>query len=136
MNGTIKWIDGFKFEGSADSGHPIILDAAEHAGGTNQGPRPMELLLLALGGCTGMDIIVILKKMRKEIESFEIKLEAERAGEHPKVFTKIRVTYLLKGKDLKASDVERAIGLSKEKYCSVGGMLNKVADIDYQFKIL
>ncbi|MEW5806241.1 MAG: OsmC family protein [Acidobacteriota bacterium] len=136
MKGTIKWREGMKFEAYSTSGHTIIMDAAPEVGGSNQGPRPMELVLLALGGCTAMDVISILKKMRKEIESFEIKLEAERAEEHPKVFTNIKVLYTLKGKNLKEAEVERAMNLSKDKYCSVGRMLNKVAKLAYQFLIL
>ncbi len=136
MKGTIKWKEGFNLEAISNSGHSIIMDAAQESGGTDKGARPMEFLLLALGGCTAMDILVILKKMRKEIESFEVQMEAERAEEHPRVLTKIKVLYLLKGKDLKESEIERAVNLSKDKYCSVGAMLNKVAEIDYQFKIL
>ena len=136
MKSTFQWMKGMKFEASGISQHAVVMDAANEFGGQNQGPRPMELVLFALGGCTGMDILSILKKMRKEVESFEIKIEADKAEEHPKVFTHIRVLCLLKGKDLKEKDVEKAINLSKDKYCSVGAMLGKTAILDYQFEIL
>ncbi len=136
MKAIAKWVKGMLFEASGTSEHIVSMDADTEFGGEDKGVRPMELFLFGLGGCTGMDVLSILKKMRKELESFEIKIEADRAENHPKVFTHIRLLYILKGKDLKEKDVEKAVNLSKERYCSAGVMLGKSAKLDYQFKIL
>ena len=136
MKVTVKWKEGMNFEATGNSHHVISMDAAEEVGGKNLGPRPMELLLFGLGGCTGMDVISILRKMRKEVESFEMEIDADRSEDHPKVFTHIRVKYLLKGKNLEERDVEKAVNLSKDRYCSVGAMLNQVARVEHLFTIL
>ncbi len=136
MKVTVKWKDGMNFEAIGVSNRAISMDAAEEVGGKNLGPRPIELLLFGLGGCTGMDVISILRKMRKEITSFTIEIDADRAEDHPKVFTYIRVKYILKGEGLREKDVEKAVNLSKERYCSVGAMLEKAAIVDHQFTII
>lgn len=112
------------FQGETPSGHMVLLDAAPESGGSNQGSRPMELLLLALGGCTGMDVVSILRKMKQEFVEFSITAEGERAPEHPKVYTEITLVYSLKGPALDPAKVARAISLSEEKYCSVSAMLS------------
>lgn len=136
MKITVKWKEGMNFEATGVSNRAVSMDAAEEVGGKNLGPRPMELLLFGLGGCTGMDVISILRKMRKEITSFTIEIDADRAEDHPKVFTHIRVKYFLKGEGLREKDVEKAVNLSKERYCSVGAMLEKAAIVDHQFTII
>ena len=136
MKATVKWKKGMYFEATDMSNHVVPLDADEEVGGKNLGTRPMELLLIGLGGCTGMDVISILRKMRQEVESFEIRIEAYRAEDHPKVFTYILVKYLFKGKNLREKDVEKAVNLSKDRYCSASVMLGKTAKVEHQFEIL
>lgn len=113
------------FEGETPSGHRVALDAAAEAGGQNQGSRPMELVLVALSGCTGMDVVSILRKMKQEFTEFSITAEGERTPEHPKVYTEITLVYSLKGPALDPAKVARAISLSEEKYCSVSAMLTE-----------
>ncbi len=122
------------FTGTTDSGHAITLDAEALHGGADRGPRPMELLLIGLGGCTGMDVVSILRKMRKNIVSFKINISAERAAEHPKVYTDIVLEYIVEG-DMEEKDVEKAIVLSQERYCSASAMLGKSAKITYSYKL-
>jgi len=113
------------FIGESGSGHCVVMDGPAELGGRNLGVRPMEMLLLGLGGCASFDVVSILKKARQPIESCEAVLEAERAGEIPKVFEKIRLHFLVKGKNLSPSQVARAVQLSAEKYCSAGVMLQR-----------
>ncbi|NOZ61290.1 MAG: OsmC family protein [Calditrichaeota bacterium] len=138
MNVEIKQVDGLTLVGKADSGHWVAMDGGEKVGGNDAGTRPMELLLMSLGGCTGMDVISILQKKRTPFTKVNMRLEAERADEHPKVFTKIKITFLVYGdKDkIKAADVERAIELSSTKYCSASSMLKKTAEISYQYEVI
>lgn len=131
----VIWTEGMQFVGAADSNHAMVLDAAPEVGGTNSGVRPGELLLIALGGCTGMDVVSVLNKMRVKFDSFHIKLSAESATEHPRVYTRIELTYVISGKDIPPDKVERAIELSWSKYCSVGAMLEKTAKISYHYEI-
>ena len=135
MSARVKWTEGLQFVGTAESGHAVVLDGAPEVGGSNSAARPMELLLISLGGCTGMDVVSILKKMRVEWERFEIGLEAERAEEHPKAFTKIHLIYRIWGDDIPEDKLKRAIELSQERYCSVGAMLAKGAEISYEYQI-
>ena len=107
----VSWTGGMAFEGRGPSGHTVLLDAAAESGGENRGSRPMELLLVALGGCTGMDVVSILKKMKQEITGFRISVQGERAPEHPKVYTDITLTYSLTGPALDPGKVARAISL-------------------------
>ncbi len=125
-----------KFEAIADSGHPIVLDAAADVGGANAGSRPMELMAMSLAGCTAMDVISILRKKRQEITSFEVKVDAERATQHPHVFTAIEITYVLRGKGIDPASVERAMQLSEEKYCPAQAMLRAVAPIALKYEII
>jgi len=130
MKSKITWTGDMAFSGLTPSGHEIKMDAAEEIGGQNSGARPTELLLNAIAGCTGIDIISILKKMRLEPLSFHMEIEGERAEEHPRRFTNVHIHYALEG-ELPADKVERAIQLSKDKYCSVSHSLNAVITVSY-----
>ncbi|MGM8215957.1 OsmC family protein [Bacillaceae bacterium W0354] len=130
MNLTVKWNEKMAFSSTTPSGHEIKMDAAEEVGGENTGARPTELLLNAVAGCTGIDIISILKKMRLEPKSFEMDVSGERADDHPKKFTKIHIHYALEG-DLPEDKVVRAIKLSKDKYCSVSHSLSSEVTVSY-----
>jgi putative redox protein len=130
MDLTINWKEKMAFSGVSPSGHEFIMDAAPEVGGENSGPRPTELLLQAVAGCTGMDIISILHKMRLEPSSFQMDVKGERAEEHPKRFTTINIHYALDG-ELPEDKVVRAIQLSKDKYCSVSHSLNSEITVSY-----
>jgi len=131
----LKWTGGMQFIGRADSGHAIVVDAGRDHGGDDSGPRPGELTLVALGGCTGIDVVTILNKMRVPFDSLEVAIEAEAADKHPKVWTEIRVKYLIRG-DVPEDKLKRAISLSREKYCSVGVILAATAKMTYDYEIL
>jgi len=125
-----------RFVATAQSGHAIIMDTDKDKGGFNSAPTPMELLLVSLAGCTGMDVIYILRKMKIEPEQFEIVVKAERAEEHPKVYKKTEITYLLRGKSIPEDKVKQAIELSQNKYCSVSATMKEVGEITYNYKIV
>lgn len=127
---------GMRFDVETDSKHHIILDAATHNGGEDAGPHPMELLLVALAGCAGMDILAILRKKRQEVTAYEIRVHGERAEEHPRVFVKMTVEHLLTGHALQSEAVQRAIELTEEKYCGANAMLGKTATITHSFRLL
>lgn len=133
MKAKVLWTENLQFVGTSPSGHSIVLDSNS---GTNTGPSPMELVLIALASCTGMDVVSILRKMKKNISKFEVSCEGERASEHPKVYKKINVHYYFEGNDLDEKSVRRAINLSKEKYCSVSVMLEKTAEINFTYEII
>jgi putative redox protein len=135
MKAKVRWLDGRAFVGESGSGHAVVMDGAPEAGGRNIGVRPMEMLLLGLGGCTAFDVVMILEKGRERVTACEIELEAERANEDPKVFTHVKLTYRLTGKGLKPAAVERAIQLSEEKYCSATAMFAKTAKIETTWTI-
>ena len=135
MKARIKWVEGASFLGETESGHAILMDGPPDGGGHNQGPRPMEMLLIGTGGCTAYDVVAILKKQRQQITDCVAEIQAERADADPKVFTKIHFHFIVSGKDLKAEQVERAINLSAEKYCSASIMLGKTAAITHDFEI-
>ncbi len=135
MKAKIKWLDGRAFVGESGSGHAVVMDGAPESGGRNIGVRPMEMLLLGLGGCTAFDVVMILEKGREKITSCEVELEAERADTEPKVFTHVKLIYKLKGKNLKPASVERAIKLSEEKYCSATAMFAKTARIEHEWSV-
>ncbi|MDD3608638.1 MAG: OsmC family protein [Halothiobacillaceae bacterium] len=136
MKARVKWVDGMAFMGETESGHALIMDGAADIGGRNLGPRPTEMVLLGLGGCTAIDVIFILKKARQPVEDCWIEIEAERADSVPKVFTRIHLRYVVKGGALDPKQVERAVKLSAEKYCSVSHMLNKSAEITHEHVLL
>ncbi|MES2366336.1 MAG: OsmC family protein [Pseudomonadota bacterium] len=135
MQARIKWIENVAFLGETGSGHAVLMDGAQEGGGRNLGPRPMELVLIGTGGCTAYDVVHILKKSRAEISDCVAEIQAERADEDPKVFTKIHFHFVVTGKSLKPELVERAINLSAEKYCSASIMLGKTATITHDFEI-
>ena len=136
MRARIKWVEGVSFLGQTESNHSVLMDGASEAGGKNLGPRPMELVLLGTGGCTAFDVVHILKKSRQQITDCVAEIQAERAKTDPKVFTKIHFHFIITGKQLKAEQVERAINLSAEKYCSASIMLGKTALITHDFEIV
>ena len=129
-----SWEGKMKFD-SVVSGHHIILDATNEVGGENAGPRPKELMLSALAGCTGMDVVSILKKMKVEPEYFNIRIEADLTEEHPKVYSKVHIIYEFKGKDLEREKLQKAIELSQEKYCGVSAMYRKAMEVSYEIVI-
>lgn len=136
MQTKVVWNRNMRFTGNTPSSFSISMDASQDHGGENQGPRPMELVLVALGGCTGMDVISILNKMKEKVESFEMNISAERAQDHPKVYTKVHIEYVFKGEDLKEENIKKAIELSQTKYCSVSAILRGTAKVTYSWKIL
>ena len=136
MNISVKWIDGMLMVGKSDSGHAIVMDGPPEIGGENLGVRPMEMLLLGMTGCTVIDVISTLKKMREDIVDCQTQVSADRGTEYPKVFTNIHVHFILRGKKLNPSKVEKAIKLSAEKYCSASIMLGKTAVITHDFEII
>ncbi|PKO54143.1 MAG: OsmC family protein [Betaproteobacteria bacterium HGW-Betaproteobacteria-2] len=136
MKARIKWVENVCFMGESDSGHAVILDGAPDAGGRNLGMRPMEMLLIGMGGCTSFDVVTILKKARQPVTDCVAEIEAERADSVPKVFTRIHVHFVVSGKGLNPVQVERAVKLSAEKYCSASIMLGKAAEISHDFEII
>ena len=135
MKARVQWLDGKAFVGESGFGHAVVMDGAPESGGRNIGVRPMEMLLLGLGGCTAFDIVMILERMREKVTALDIALEAERAAEDPKVFTQVKLIYKIRGHKLKPANVERAVNLSAEKYCSASIMIGKTATITHDFTI-
>ena len=135
MECTVRWGDGMTFVAETGSNHLVTMDGAPEGGGRNLGPRPMETVLIGTGGCTAYDVVHILKKNNQDVENCEVKLTAERAASDPKVFTKIHFHFIVTGKSLKREQVERAIHLSAEKYCSASIMLGKMAEITHDFEM-
>ncbi len=135
MNARIKWLDHMSFVGEAGSGHSVVMDGAPENGGRNLGPRPMEMVLLGLGGCTAFDVVSILQKSRVSIEDCIVELSAQRADMIPSVFTEIHVHYIVKGPGLQDKQVKRAVDLTAEKYCSVSMMLKQSVQISYDYEI-
>ncbi len=131
-----KLATGMRFEVEAGSGHHVTLDAAEHGGGHNEGFRPMELLLVGLAGCTGMDVISILRKKRQQVTGYEVHVTGVRAEDHPMVFVEITVEHVVTGHHLQPGAVARAIELSEERYCGAGAMLGKVACLTHTYRIV
>ena len=136
MKARVKWVEGVSFAGQSGSGHSVVMDGAPEAGGRNLGVRPMEMLLLGLGGCTVFDVISILRKARQAVADCVVELEAERAESVPKVFTRIHAHFIVTGRDLEPAKVARAIELSAEKYCSASAMLGRSAEITHDFEIV
>lgn len=131
----IKWNELMQFDALVN-GHTIKLDADSSVGGNNVGPRPKPLLLVALAGCTGMDVVSILEKMRMKMDDLQIDVDGELTEEHPKIYNKIHITYKFKGSDLDIDKINKAITLSQERYCGVSAMLSKAAEITYSVEIL
>src|SRR5215472_17791921 len=127
---------GMRFEAESGSGHHVTLDAAEHGGGENLGFRPMELLLVGLAGCTGMDVISILRKKREQVTGYEVRVKGVRAEEHPMVFVEITVEHVVTGHGIQPEAVARAVTLSEGRYCGAGAMLGKVAHLTHSYRIV
>jgi putative redox protein len=136
MKTRVKWVENVCFMAESGSGHAVIMDGAPDIGGKNLGPRPMEMLLMGAGGCTSVDVIMILQKSRQDVVDCEVEIDAERAGDHPKVFTRIHMHFTVKGRNLDPKVVDRAIRLSAEKYCSASIMLGKTAQMTHDFEIV
>ncbi|MCG6895870.1 MAG: OsmC family protein [Thiocapsa sp.] len=135
MKARVKWIEGATMMGASGSGHAVVMDGPPELGGRNLGVRPMEMLLLGLGGCTQFDVLHILRKARQPVTDCVVELTAERAESEPKVFTRIQVHFIVTGRDLDPQRVQRAIELSAEKYCSASIMLGATATITHDFEI-
>jgi putative redox protein len=136
MKARVKWLDHMSFVGESGSGHSIVMDGPPEDGGRNLGVRPMEMVLLGMGGCTAFDVVLILQRARQQISDVQVELQAERASDVPKVFTKIHVHYIVKGKNLSEKHVARAVALTAEKYCSVSIMLAATAAVTHDFEIV
>lgn len=136
MKARVKWVEEVMFVGESGSGHAVIMDGAAEAGGRNLGFRPMEMLLLGLGGCSAFDVVMILKRGREQVTDCIVEIDAERATEDPKVFTRIAMRYIISGTALDPKKVERAVNLSAEKYCSATAVLSKTAQITHSIEIV
>ncbi|MBM7854858.1 putative redox protein [Desulfohalotomaculum tongense] len=132
---NVEWEGNLKFTATDEAGHSITMDAPVQAGGENTAPSPLTLVLMSLAGCSSIDIVTILSKMKVKVERFNIEVDGRRAEQHPKIFTDINVFFKFSGEDIPRDKVERAIGLSVEKYCSVAHMLNKACNINYVYEI-
>lgn len=136
MKARVKWLEGAAFVGESDSGHAVVMDGPPDHGGRNLGPRPMEMLLLGIGGCAAFDVVHILKKSRADVRGCEVSVAGERAQSDPKVFTDIVLHFVVTGRGLQEKQVARAVRLSAEKYCSASIMLGKTANITHEFEIV
>jgi putative redox protein len=136
MECSIHWVNGVQFVAETASGHAIVIDGAPDVGGRNTGPRPMETVLAGTGACTASDVVVILKRSRQDVTGCEVRLSADRAETDPKVFTRIHMHFVVRGRGLKRSIVENAIKLSHTKYCSASAMLGKTATITHDFELM
>jgi putative redox protein len=132
---NVKWMDNLKFEAEVN-GHKLIMDADEENGGLNKGPRPKPLMMVALAGCTGMDVISILKKMKVELDSFNVKVEGDALEEHPMKYVKMTVIYEFKGHNLEREKLQKAVNLSIDKYCSVNAVYKDALEMEYEIRIL
>lgn len=131
----VAWEDNMRFRTSVD-GHELILDAGDSAGGEDGGPRPKPLMLVALGGCTGMDVISILRKMRIDLDGFNVKVEADLADDHPRYYRRIHVIYEFTGKDLPMDKLEKAVSLSEDRYCGVSALYRKGAEMTSEIRVV
>ena len=135
MKARVQLVQGMTFVAESGSGHAVVVDAAPDVGGRDLGPRPMELVLMGTGACSAIDVVHILRRARQDVTGCVVELDADRAEEDPKVFTRIRMHYVVTGKGLAPNQVERAIKLSKEKYCSATSMLAHTVDITFDFEV-
>lgn len=136
MKAYIKQVNGNTYAGRSDSNHWVIFDTTQENHGSNAGSSPMEMVLMALAACSSVDVELILKKKREQLDWFEVSIDAERRDEHPRVFTKIQLNFRFAGQSLNAESIQKALDLSFSKYCSVAGMLNTTAKIEYSFNII
>lgn len=132
---NLTWLNDMSFEAEVN-GHKLYLDASSEFGGKNLGPRPKPLMLVALAGCTGMDVVSILAKMRVQYDKLNIRVESDLTGEHPKVYTRMKIIYEFHGKDLPLDKLEKAVDLSRERYCGVSAMYKKIMDLEYEILTL
>jgi putative redox protein len=135
MKAILKQVEGLSLVGKSDSNHWVAMDSIKTFGGAEAATKPMELVLLGLGGCTSMDVLSILKKMREDIRDYDLEMDADRAEGHPAVFTKIHLHYIFYGKNINKDNVDKAIDLSMNKYCSASAMLKKSVDMTWDFEI-
>jgi putative redox protein len=136
MKATVKWLDNMSFVGESESGHSVVMDGPPDSGGRNMGVRPMEMVLLGMGGCTAFDLVLILQRQRQQVIDCRVELDADRADDVPKVFTRIHVHYVVTGKGLDDRKVARAVEMTAEKYCSVSIMLAQSVDITHDYEIV
>lgn len=136
MEAMVRWSGDMQFVGVSGSSHSVVMDTGAEHGGQDTAPTPMELLLIALAGCTGMDVVSLLKKMRVRFSGLEIRVKGERRNEHPRIFTGIEVEYLVLGTGIDPAAVKRAVDLSQEKYCSVSAMVRPVCPVKYTVRIM
>jgi putative redox protein len=136
VEAKVTYVKGLQFVGDASSGHSVVMDGDTSVGGENTGPRPMELLLIAAGGCSGMDVISILKKKKQAVTGLEISVSGQKAEEYPKKFTEVTIEFNIKGRNIEESAVKRAVELSMTKYCSVKATLEGSAKIKYSYTII
>ncbi len=136
MDATVTLLDGMAFRADAPSGHSVILDASPGVGGQERGLRPLEMLLLGLGGCTGMDVISILRKMRQDVTGYEVRLHAGQAEEHPKVLTDIEVEHVVRGRGVSEESVRRAVDLSATRYCPASAMLSRSTSVRHAYRVV
>lgn len=136
LTAKVKWVDNLQFVGESGTNHAIVMDGAAEVGGKNTGMRPMELLLVGLGGCSGMDVVSVLQKKKQQITGIDINIKGEKADSYPKKFTEIEIKFVVTGKDLSEDAVKKAVELSMEKYCSVKATLEGVAKINFSYTIV
>jgi putative redox protein len=136
IESLVEFRGGMAFRGESSNGYAVPLDASSEAGGAGAGVRPIELLLLGLGGCTGMDVIEILRKMRQDVTGYEVRVRGERRSEHPRIFTRITVEHIVRGRGVKPEAVRRAVELSATRYCSVSAMLEPAATVEERCRIV
>jgi len=136
VKSNARWLEGMKFAGAGWSGHEMVMDANVESGGEDSGARPMELLLVGLTGCTGMDVVSLLRKMRVPFTGLELNVSADKSEEHPSVFTAIRLEYVVRGHDIDPEKVNKAVALSMERYCSVSAMLRKACPIEHSVRVV
>jgi len=136
LTANVKWVDGFQFVGESGSGHAIVMDASPEAGKIPTGMTPMEMLLVATGGCSGMDVASVLKKKRQEVIDIQVSVSGEKAETHPQKFINIKLEYTVTGRNISEDAVKKAVELSMEKYCSVKATLEASAKISYSYKIV
>jgi putative redox protein len=135
LKAKAKWIQDVMFVGESGSGHSVIMDGAPDAGGRNMGFRPMEMLLIGLAGCSAFDVVMILKRGRERVTDCIVEVDADRAETDPKIFTNVRLRYVVTGHDLDRKKVERAVSLSEEKYCSASAIIGKTAQMTHEVEI-
>src|SRR5512139_3997810 len=136
LQANVRWVHRMQFVGRAGTNHLVPMDTTPDSGGDSSAAKPLELLLIGLGGCTGMDIVPLLRKMRQDITGVELNITAERSEEHPRVYTRIDMEYVVTGRNLEEDKVRHAVELSYEKYCSVSAMLRKACPVDYIIRVV